>query len=45
MNSMEKRLVRYILRLVTNLGNDMYNSQETEVTELLEILLEGDEDE
>ena len=44
MNGMEKRLVRYILRIVKRWGDNMYNCQETEVTELLEILLEGDEE-
>ena len=42
MNKMERRLVRYILRLVKRWGDDMYNSQEKETTELLEILLEDD---
>ena len=44
MNDMEKRLVRYILRLVKSWGDNMYDCQESQVTELLEILLGGDEE-
>ncbi len=41
---MEKRLVRYILRLVKSWGDNMYDCQEPQVTELLKILLESEEE-
>ena len=44
MNDIEKRLVRCILRHVKSWGDNMYDCRESQVTELLEILLGGDEE-